>query len=349
MNIIKNDRVEWVDITRGIGILLMVIGHAGNIPNIKIWIYSFHMPLFFILSGYIYGKYKSNKYTNSGLFGLFKLLKKNIKSYLVPYVFLFIVNFIIQSFFEFIKFGLEYFKNGGNTYRYLIKGLLYSYDTDYPNCDPLWFLTCLFITYIFLWIILELNTNVQRLICVCFYIITSILVVRVEIYYNLDELPWHIDVALVAAVFMYVGTLLVRYEEIIQKRVTRIILIGILFVGSVFGYINGKVNMVKNQYNSLALFLISSVFICFSLIFLIKMYSHKNGIVTRVVVFWGKNTLIFMGFNYFFNLVLRQVFARISMVDSIIYSFVDVIITMTGCTLIGLLFNNLKRKSKIFI
>ena len=45
-------RLEWVDISKGIGILLVIIGHCvyigGSIHN---WIFSFHMPLFFILSG----------------------------------------------------------------------------------------------------------------------------------------------------------------------------------------------------------------------------------------------------------------------------------------------------------
>lgn len=55
MNLLQNpntkyeqiNRIEWIDMVKGVGIFLVVIGHAGNIPNVKIWIYSFHMPLFF--------------------------------------------------------------------------------------------------------------------------------------------------------------------------------------------------------------------------------------------------------------------------------------------------------------
>ena len=47
-----NDRKLWLDIAKGIAILLMVIGHT-SIPNVASnFIYAFHMPLFFIASGF---------------------------------------------------------------------------------------------------------------------------------------------------------------------------------------------------------------------------------------------------------------------------------------------------------
>lgn len=46
------DRDKSLDIAKGIGILLMVIGHCYHTENIVLkTIYSFHMPLFFIVSG----------------------------------------------------------------------------------------------------------------------------------------------------------------------------------------------------------------------------------------------------------------------------------------------------------
>ena len=56
MNLPANtsDRVEWIDAAKGIGIILVVLGHIWLIgPGQKI-INSFHMPLFFFLSGYVF-------------------------------------------------------------------------------------------------------------------------------------------------------------------------------------------------------------------------------------------------------------------------------------------------------
>ena len=58
------NRLEWVDYAKGIGIILVVFGHvwrglkaadlafpAGLYSRVDHWVYSFHMPLFFVLAG----------------------------------------------------------------------------------------------------------------------------------------------------------------------------------------------------------------------------------------------------------------------------------------------------------
>lgn len=52
----QEQRIEWIDILKGIAILLVVVGHMeyaeGSSNPGKTLIYSFHMALFFMLSGY---------------------------------------------------------------------------------------------------------------------------------------------------------------------------------------------------------------------------------------------------------------------------------------------------------
>ncbi|WP_070155511.1 acyltransferase family protein [Sphingobium phenoxybenzoativorans] len=47
-------RYEWVDVARGIGIVAVVIGHVWSRGLPHTLTYSFHMPLFFLLSGYLF-------------------------------------------------------------------------------------------------------------------------------------------------------------------------------------------------------------------------------------------------------------------------------------------------------
>ena len=56
-NVVKRPkkRLNWVDIAKGIAIILMVLGHEVGNRSIYALIFSFHMPLFFILSGYTSG------------------------------------------------------------------------------------------------------------------------------------------------------------------------------------------------------------------------------------------------------------------------------------------------------
>jgi polysaccharide biosynthesis protein PslL len=49
----KTPRIEWIDVLRGVGIILVVLGHCFSGLTREI-IYSFHMPLFFALGGLLY-------------------------------------------------------------------------------------------------------------------------------------------------------------------------------------------------------------------------------------------------------------------------------------------------------
>lgn len=47
-------RDRSIDAAKGIAIILVVLGHVcTGIPWLVKWIYSFHMPLFFMISGYL--------------------------------------------------------------------------------------------------------------------------------------------------------------------------------------------------------------------------------------------------------------------------------------------------------
>ena len=63
-----SNRIKWIDACKGIGIIAVVLGHLAISYNstgfyaeystlldalIRV-IYSFHMPLFFVLSGYVF-------------------------------------------------------------------------------------------------------------------------------------------------------------------------------------------------------------------------------------------------------------------------------------------------------
>lgn len=41
----NEQRIQWIDSARGIGILLVVIGHVSKSPYLGKFIYSFHMPI----------------------------------------------------------------------------------------------------------------------------------------------------------------------------------------------------------------------------------------------------------------------------------------------------------------
>ena len=68
-------RINYIDYAKGLAILCVLLGHMEIHPILKNYIYSFHMPLFFILSGYFMKRAKLDKDT----------VIKNFKSIMVPY------------------------------------------------------------------------------------------------------------------------------------------------------------------------------------------------------------------------------------------------------------------------
>lgn len=70
-------RIEYIDLAKGIGMIFVVFGHMLNHYSLEAYaIWSFHMPLFFILSGMCF---------NASRWSLFiPFLKRRIKTLAVP-------------------------------------------------------------------------------------------------------------------------------------------------------------------------------------------------------------------------------------------------------------------------
>ena len=82
----NNKRIDSVDIFKAIGILLMIMGHIGFGGFFSKWIHAFHMPMFFIISGFFISSYSPN------------FLNKKILGLIVPYFFIGLFHIAISVF-----------------------------------------------------------------------------------------------------------------------------------------------------------------------------------------------------------------------------------------------------------
>lgn len=89
--------LDWVYIAKAIGIILVVVGHFSNFPNspptywseLRNLIYAFHMPLFFLLSGFLFNRLK---------FTYVELLKNKTERLLFPFVSVALIFFVVKYF-----------------------------------------------------------------------------------------------------------------------------------------------------------------------------------------------------------------------------------------------------------
>ena len=128
--------IIWIDWARFLGIFLVILGHCLQIPKnflqnflveIWHWIYLFHMPLFFIISGYLFKQQERMDWI--------KLFRGLIIPYFL-YQFIFIPIMLLSH--------LSHGQGLVDTFLKLILGILMGdgYDTQYSYtvCLPAWFI-----------------------------------------------------------------------------------------------------------------------------------------------------------------------------------------------------------------
>lgn len=137
-------RNEIIDIAKAIGIILMVIGHTRCPEYLRHLIYLFHMPLFFLFSGYFFSqKYLYDKRT---------FIKRKLKSLYLPYVkwslfFLLIYNFCfeIDIYSERVNyFGIVFHPYSMQEYFKHALSILFTMTGHAPLLGGFWFLHSIF-------------------------------------------------------------------------------------------------------------------------------------------------------------------------------------------------------------
>jgi fucose 4-O-acetylase-like acetyltransferase len=171
------ERSKWIDVYKGIGIILVVAGHIFEGP-IRDLIFLFHMPLFFFISGYLY---KPKNY--------FNYFTKKSLSLLTPY-FSFLIVFNV----------LYFFMNGDVD----IYAIIYGGRKLQGIYAIFWFVTCLFITQQ-LYNYFYKNYSPKSIFIIMFFLLCFSYVnslILSEFY-----LPWSLNVVFASLPLFYAGNI----------------------------------------------------------------------------------------------------------------------------------------------
>lgn len=130
----NNSRNNYISIAKAIGIILMVVGHSGCPSAVGRFIYLFHMPLFFVCSGYFFKEIK-NETT------LVAFYKKKFIGLYIPYLKWSVLFLLLHNLFLY----LNIYNSLSKSYQYqledfVIKFLKIIAMTDYELLlRPFWF------------------------------------------------------------------------------------------------------------------------------------------------------------------------------------------------------------------
>ncbi|SDD51404.1 Fucose 4-O-acetylase [Paenibacillus sp. UNCCL117] len=179
----QHERIHWVDTLKGIGIILVILGHTPAL-NIKGYIFSFHMPLFFFISGYLF---QTNKYPT-----FINFLNKKGKSLLIPYLAFSVISILANSVLSQAHIDIKP----------SLKAFFISTRNQIPFNEALWFLTCIFIVEVMFYLI----SRVCKYDWLKLVFAIVIYLVGFKLFNNKEpQLPWNIDSAMTYLLYFALG------------------------------------------------------------------------------------------------------------------------------------------------
>ncbi len=188
----------WINICKGITIFLVILGHISGIPAmLRSVIYSFHLPIFFLLSGYLVQHYRIKETFSCSL-----------KTLIKPYVIICIVEALLSGFSE------PDFSTAGNTFLTGLDNMVVGMSKTstafqkYGSVWLVWFVVCLFAARL-IYVAIR-NISCSRL--AQNFIIVSVACVGCHIGEKIAFLPWSLDVSMVAIIFIAGGDALSHWQ-----------------------------------------------------------------------------------------------------------------------------------------
>lgn len=141
---VETKRLGYLDAVKGMGILLVVFAHVNFTPGPLVYAYSFHMPLFFILSGILFDKSKHTKFS--------AFMVHKLKSLICPYVLFSVATMCCSVVVDIIGRGIRW----SEIFSGLLQIILSRGSQTIVNA-ALWFLTCLFVVEMIYFFIAKLD------------------------------------------------------------------------------------------------------------------------------------------------------------------------------------------------
>lgn len=255
-----NNRLEFIDICKGIGIFLVISSHTYG--SFMSWALPFYIPIFFVTSGFC--TIRPIK------------LKVKYKKLIIPYFFFSFILLAINKSINLID----------------IVGVLYSRWSIYPlACDnniyllrsgngPLWFLTSMYSSYTFYWIA---QKSCKPFLFVFFSIVITYLLSFLPIL-----LPWSIDTASLMVLFIYFGVIIREKRLLPMVDLKWLCWLAILYFA--FLHFCGNINLSVRIYGRSLIVMLPAAMLGSFLLMRVSCYI-ENTIIGNIISMIGRHSL----------------------------------------------------------
>lgn len=288
-------RLDYMDIFRGLGIILMIMGHIGFGDTFDFFIHAFHMPMFFFVSGFFFTSKSSDDLKT------IDYIKKKCKTLIVPYCLFGLFHFLI----------LCIIQRTGEEWKSLVH-LLFINTTGLPIAGALWFLTAIFFTNVF-YFLLDRYISDKRL--------RTVLIIILSLFGNTApkilpfRLPYALDISFVGIGLFHIAYTLKQHmgNKHIEKmfKVNKAVWFISAVLMTVLIFVNGYVNMRTGLYAIIPLFWINAIGACVVGINLSEYLEElkingKSLLLIQFIKKIGKNSMVYLCLNQIVLRVIRN-------------------------------------------
>ncbi len=236
-----NNRNESLDILKGIGIVLMILGHCALPFDLRKLIFIFHMPLFFIISGFLF---KDRDVTD--------IYKKRIVKILKPYLLSGFVVWIVKAIQGNYFWGLSILLGNGS------RPVFNCTELSEFKIGPLWYLLAYCWALIIIHYLMKVDSDRKKIIIAVFAFEVSVV-----FSYTIGLLPLDIIPAIPAALFMLVGYLYKRSLFRIEIKPLYFHSIGIVLV--ILCFLFGAMSMASHSYRLNVIQILAAIYVTYVL------------------------------------------------------------------------------------
>jgi fucose 4-O-acetylase-like acetyltransferase len=304
-----HNRIEYIDWAKALGMLTIIWGHIKLTGWSNDFVYAFHIPFFFFLSGIVFSK---DRYVDFKHFFM-----RKVKTLLYPYLIFSVATWAFWALYSYFTHASvkSYWMPLLQTFVAQGSGGFLEHNV------PLWFVTCLFCVEMLYWMISRLKDGTNLVVSLLCALVGYLLVYHCK-FWDFRLLPWSFESALMAMPFFALGNLLVKrisHENIIKAvRSHKWICIGGMLIGfaltAFIGHRNGVVSMGHSRLgnNPLVFYVTAFVGIVSMLVLCILvsgLFAQENRLSLGVKWF-GKNSFNAMAIHNPLRAFIMVIVAR---------------------------------------
>lgn len=323
-------RIPWIDVAKGIGIFFIVWGHVLKTGHLRVYLYAFNVTLFFFMLGYTF------KYNCS----LKDYVKLRFIRTMIPYYIWAIVSIMI-----FLVIGrfvpLDYSEASTSLWKNLV-GMIYGNSrTIYMKWNqPLWFIPCMNLTLIIVWMIEFTKRkyakceSIKFRISVCLLFLIAGIVMRMSIDI---KFPFQLESAILMVAFVEWGIIFREnkiVEHICESGFSIFVECALLLIGVFTVNINGVAGVRTYNYGKYPLIFCISASTLTLFMALISYRIRNNSILEKMGQISFPILLMHKFPILFFQSVLpltKELLAKPDTVEGLLCSFAVACVTVGVC------------------